>query len=253
MEAVARIKAAPTPEALDTRHQVYSHLLESCPLSREDREGLIARGLGEMDIAGRGYGTLAFLPAFQAVNRMAKALGDRVFGVPGVVRQGGRAYLTRSSGLLIPCRGHDGRIQGIQVRVGMAGVKYAWLSHPEASVGSPIHVPLGSDPGEVVRVTEGPLKADVAFSLGGVPTLGLAGASAGAGLPDLLRRWPGVKRVELALDMDEAGRRATRELKDALEWGGWDVAVLEWGRAYKGIDDCLLARRPIKVASPSDS
>src|SRR4029078_12598001 len=88
--------------------------------------------------------------------------------------------------LLIPVRDERGRILTAQVRSFTPGQpKYRLLSKSPTSA----HVPLGLAPCKVVRVTEGPLKADLlACLVPAVPTIGVTGASAWrAALPALER------------------------------------------------------------------
>jgi hypothetical protein len=97
---------------------------------------------------------------------------------------------------------------------------------------------------DVVRITEGPLKADIASMLSGITTIGLPGVGAWKlALPVLARI--GAKKVLVAFDADarsnpQVARPLTR-IVEALETTGYVVAVEHWpATAGKGIDDVLV-------------
>ena len=58
---------------------------------------------------------------------------------------------------------------------------------------------------------------------------------------DLLKR-EGVKRVILALDSDEAGRKATDALKEKLEAAGIAVRVVSFPEGIKDANELLVSR-----------
>ena len=235
-----------TPESAELRHRAYSGLLAACPLSPRDRKSLLRRGLSRDWVEGAGYGTLSFLAGHKAARRLAEELGEGLFSVPGFIREGAKVRLASGDGLLVPCRGPDGKIQGVQVRTGVKGRKYQWLSHRDASVGSPIHCPAAFRDTSVVRVTEGPLKADVATALDGRYTLGVAGACNWGGLVPLLNGMPRPpSKVQLAFDMDRETNEGVAyqmaQMEEALVRAGYETEVLAWDSGHKGIDDWLLA------------
>jgi hypothetical protein len=114
--------------------------------------------------------------------------------------------------------------------------------------------PAGSAP-DVVRLTEGPLKADVATVLdpGRVLTVAVAGVDLWrAALPVLAALHP--REVRLAFDIDAATNpgvgRALVAACAGMETAGFFVVLERWQTVAghpKGIDDALLAGVPIEV------
>jgi DNA primase len=231
---------------LELRHAAYSALLDQLPLTEAHSLALARRGLGPDAIRGAGYRSLSFLAAKRAAKALRERFGPALSRVPGF--SGDPLPVTRSDGILIPVRTREGLIQALQVRTAEK-FKYLWLSSSAASSGTPVHVPLGVPelvPGRAVRVTEGPLKADVAFHLSGVPTLGVASVTAWKASLAVLRDL-GATEVEIAFDMDRktkdgvAGQLADYRL--ALGREGFKASVLTWPEEHKGLDDWLLAER----------
>ena len=154
-------------------------------------------------------------------------------------------------GLLIPVRDVDGRIVALKIRADQAGdgPRYTTLSskkHGGPGPGAQCHVPL--HPGlatDVVRITEGELKADVATVLSGVLTLGIPGvAQWRMALPILEAFQP--KTILLAWDADWRRNPAVAcSLADAaqeLTQQGYHVQFEYWCPDQgKGIDDVLSA------------
>ena len=118
---------------------------------------------------------------------LREQLGDALLSVPGFILKAGdngRPYLTLAgaAGLLVPVRDPTGRVVALLTRRDDAGNgrgKYLYLSsakHGGPGPGAPPHFPFGfPEAAETVRLTEGALKADLAFALSGLPTVGAAG------------------------------------------------------------------------------
>ena len=93
--------------------------------------------------------------------------GQTVKGVPGFYEDHDGKwtinFTSKNSGILIPIRSMEGKIQGFQIRLDqvMEGRKYIWLSSVKfqngVSSGSPVHV-IGSLDAEQIYLTEGALK-----------------------------------------------------------------------------------------------
>jgi hypothetical protein len=113
----------------------------------------------------------------------------------------------------------------------------------------------------VVRVTEGPLKADVTMALdSGTPTIGVPGTNNTNRLLATLREL-GAKTVVIAYDNE--WQKPPSRARDAnpvlaamnglyvrLRWAGYDVQFERWkyDRRIKGIDDLLFAgEKPIRM------
>lgn len=241
------------PEAdLDLRHDAYSHLLGRLRLTREDGQGLLARGLSRQQVLAGGYKSLPAAAGAALAAELHQRFGDRLFGVPGF-GPGPRLLAPPAGGLLVPCRDVRGRVVALKVRrTSGDGPRYVYLSGgPQCSSGSPVHHPLPPGRGwasDYVRLTEGELKADVASALTGRLTLGLPGVGlwprALAAL-QALDEPPG--RVLVAFDWPDVKSNrsvysAWRRLVDALREHGYDAAAETWdGRPEKGVDDLLVA------------
>jgi hypothetical protein len=249
-----RPELPPPPPVADvqTRDRVYRALLSVLGLSDAHRAGLAARGLTPDAIGQGGYASLPAPASRPAVLRRLRAAldGDIPADVPGL-HQG---KLLGAQGLLIPARDATGAIVALKVRADDASSgKYLWLSSARqggASPGAPCHVPVWTGPVGAVRVTEGPLKADVATRLSGRLTLGVPGVTAVRSAVPALRAL-GATRVVLAWDSDAAsnahvGRSLARAV-EVMREEGFGVALETWAPEHKGIDDALAAGAHIET------
>lgn len=243
----------------------YRALLGGLPLSRDDREGLRARGLDDQTIDAGGYRSLAVEARARLARRIIEEVGeDTARAVPGVVWKegdGGRGWWSvgGSPGLLVPVRDLEGHVVALKVRrrdVDPGQQRYLYLSSARAGGASALaalHVPTVAARADapLLVVTEGELKADVATHLLGAPVVGLPGVSSYA-LAVQLAGVLGVRRVAVAFDMDRLLNRfvarASRDLVAALRSAGHDAEVWRWDPARKGIDDHLLAEMEVRRA-----
>ena len=167
----------------------------------------------------------------------------------------------RTSGILIPYRGVDGLIQGLQIRLDRplrkegdppdkGGAKYLWLASTSkpmgTSSGSPIHF-VGDPCSRVVYVTEGALKADIAHVLMNRTFAATGGAGCTSQLDslfDFLRR-NGTEEIIEAEDMDKYSNKGVNQGASKLyllaKKHGLACRRLTWNPNYKGIDDWQLA------------
>ncbi len=243
-------------------NRAYSALLATLPLLHVHREVLRNRGLKDAEIDRRGYRTMLVQGRARRASTLHQDFGNDLLSVPGfVVRQdrSGRPYLTiaGSAGLLIPIRNLAGRIVAFLVRrddTKDGEGKYSYLSsvrHGGPGSGSPVHVPLGIiAPAETIRLTEGGLKADVAFALSGLPTVGAAGLAWRPSL-DALHAL-GCKTVRLAFDADALDNahvaRALADCHAALDSAGLAVELERWDKTDgKGIDDLFAAGKTPEI------
>jgi hypothetical protein len=240
----------------DLLDRAYSALLSLLHLLPRHREALKRRGLADAEIDRCGYRTFGTSGRAARAKALRAELGDALLSIPGFVTkkgQDGEPYLTiaGAAGLLVPVRDPAGRIVALLSRRDdepRQGGKYTYLSSARAggpSPGAPPHVPLGvTVPCPVCRLTEGALKAHVAFFLSGLPTVGAAGLAWRPAL-DVLRQL-GCQTVRLAFDADALDNphvaRALNDCADGAEEAGMAVELERWDRADgKGIDDLLAA------------
>ena len=248
-----------------TIHQTFTMLLSLLTLSKKHREHLrTVRGLTEQQIDELGYKST---PPFYLCRKLAGQLlekGCTLQGVPGFYQKDGHwtvKFYTKTAGILIPVRGIDGLIRGLQIRLDVPikdenddpdkqGAKYIWLS----SVGKPMGVSSGSpvyfvgDPmARVVFVTEGFLKADVAHYLMIRSFAAIAGANISAQLELLfsLLKQNGTEIIMEAADMDkyrnEQVDKGVSQIYLMAKKCGLSYKRLTWNPNYKGVDDWQLA------------
>jgi hypothetical protein len=254
--APGRVVAAEShAEDLALRNEVYTVLLNAQELSTTHFDDPRRRGLSAEEITRRGYRTADAGRLRQATDELLNQHGrDRLLTVPGFDERGGRVVFRPTDGLLIPVRQTGGAIAAIKVRHDDArgGPGYSWASSRSASCGNVVHVPLGV-PGhcEIIRLTEGELKADVATVLSRTPTISAPGV-ANWHLAVPVFKDLGARRVLLAMDRD--GKRGTLAAVEKALYGltpeGFDVWAEWWdGALGKGIDDLLAAGRQPEVVS----
>ena len=136
----------------DVIDRTYQEMLSLLTLNDKHQEDLKKRGLTKEQIEIQRYRSV---PLFGIKNMVQKLLesGQTVKGVPGFYEdQDGKwtiNFTSKNSGILIPIRSMEGKIQGFQIRLDqvMEGRKYIWLSSVKfqngVSSGSPVHV-IGS-------------------------------------------------------------------------------------------------------------
>lgn len=248
-----------------TVHQTFTMLLDMLTLSKQHREHLrTVRGLTEQQIDELGYKST---PPFYLGRKLAERLiekGCTVEGVPGFYKKDGHwtvKFYTKTAGILIPVRGIDGLIRGLQIRLDTPikdenddpdkmGTKYIWLSSVGkpmgVSSGSPVHF-VGDTKARVVFVTEGFLKADVAHYLMNRSFAAIAGANNTAQLELLfsLLKQNGTEMIMEAADMDkyrnEQVDKGASQIYMLAKKSGLSYKRLTWNPNYKGVDDWQLA------------
>jgi hypothetical protein len=240
----------------DTLHAVYSALLGRLTLSKAHREALQARGLADGAIDRAGYRTLPSQGRPRIVRDLREPFENKLLRVPGFVVKEGRSgrYLTLRgpAGLIVPCRDRGGHIVALKVRRDDAGEgrsRYCYMSsagHGGPGPGAPVHCPAGTpEAADLVRMTEGELKADVVHALTKLPTVSVPGVSSWRTCLAVLKEL-GCKTVRLAFDADAGDNptvaRALAGCADALAAAGFAVELERWAAADgKGLDDLLTA------------
>jgi hypothetical protein len=233
----------PPPQTADGDccHRVYAALLQQLPLSEEHRQDLGRRGLPDAEIDRRGYGSLRNVDRGRAARVVHQQLGDAVLGVSGFVQgEFGITLQGEATGLLVPVRDVQGRVQAIKIRRA-SDPKYLYLTGgPDGpSPGSPVHVPLGvTPPAPVVRVTEGELKADVCQVLDGTPTIGVPGVTQWRGILPLLKVLQ-ARTVVLAYDAPDVHTKPpvfeqAEALWLTLKGEGFEVEMEDWYEPAQG-------------------
>jgi len=249
----------PTPKqinraASNTIHQTYSMLLSMLNLAKSHREQLLSRGLSQEQITEFNYKSV---PAFGQQRLCTKLLqsGCTLEGVPGFFRENGEWNVKlKAPGILIPVRGIDGKIAGIQIRLDkpINNRKYIWFSSPDldggASSGAPVHF-IGDPTAKRIFVTDGALKGAVAHILTGYTFVCLPGAKSLGGLNDLLLQLKSNGTTE-ALEAfninkltDKKAAESAAKLREKLSFYGFKVTSAIWSNeSLNGVDDYYLQR-----------
>lgn len=263
-------REVPQSERADAReiHRTFSAMMSALPLTPAHREHLrVRRGLTDEQIRQFGFRST---PPQQLCRTLARRLAEQGYtikGVPGFyVDDWGKwtvKFHQRTAGILIPIRGVDGLLCGLQTRLDRpirdkddppdkVGIKYLTLSSTGRKMGttsrSPVHF-VGDPNSRVVYVTEGALKADIAHALTGRTFAATIGANNTAGLDDLFSFLSrnGTEEIIEAEDMDKCHNKAVRQgaskVHQLVLKHGLVCRQLVWDPAYKGIDDWQLALR----------
>lgn len=275
-------------------HSVYISLLESLPLAPEHRKNLNARGLSDKEIEAGMYKSLP-LKRKDIAEKIARQFEGNLSGVPGFwYNEGAKAWeLAGKTGIVIPVWNYEGKINALKVRVDKPShpsAKYLLLSsNPKTdkstretkypggtSARIVAHFPIGRPKKiEVIRITEGELKADIASSLTNVYTVSIPGVSTWRMGVEIAREIRPSK-ILLAFDSDKGkplnieegdnlayGRKpkddlpsmystlpdkedyivgkSTASLYLSLKEAGFNVVIEDWPeKAGKGIDDVLI-------------
>ena len=185
-------------------------------LKETHRRNLLLRGLTLNEVRQmeeRGFLSTDDENSVTIARKLLKK-GFRLDGVPGffINRDGDweAAYYRKNNGYLCPVRDGKERIIGFQIRldVPLKERKYLWFTSSGlergTSSGSPAGM-FGKIKDGTVYVTEGILKAEIAWMCTGNPYIGVPGVSNHKGLETVLRKLKeqGLKRVYECYDMDK--------------------------------------------------
>jgi len=260
----ASIDKAPDQEI----HRTLTALLSLLTLTPAHREHLrTVRGLTDDEISGFGFKSTPPSKLCRTLTEHLIKQGCRVQGVPGFyVNDYGKwtvKFYQRTSGIVIPLRGVDGLLHGLQIRLDhpirdendppdKVGSKYLPLTSSGKSQGvtsgSPVHF-VGDPHARVVYVTEGALKADIVHALTGRTFVATMGANNINGLDELFSFLSrnGTEEIIEAEDMDkhrnEGVYRGACAVQRLAKKHGLSCHQLNWNPNYKGIDDWQLALR----------
>ena len=257
-------RAATTPTSAtareadaETKHAVYTGLMELCPLMPEHGALLTGPGHGLTADQARRYGTLPGDSRAKCATLVQRHGRDAILSVPGFVEKDGR-IVARGAGIILPTRDAQGRIVAIDVRREQpkpGEAKYFKLSSGKvggASSGTPAHVarPAELRNDRTVYVAEGVKKADVAADALGCVVIGVVGHSTWDRALAILDELAEAGAVEcvIALDRDTkpetaaAVDRSRQQLAARAAALGYAVRVAAWdGATAKGLDDVLQA------------
>jgi putative DNA primase/helicase len=265
--AVKPFRPPPARAHSDTLHEVYSALLTDPRLAFRDAnlEDLWRRGMPVNEALRRLYASMPIRGRGDIAAELAGRFGkETLLSVPGFfVNDRNELGIAAFPGLVIPSRDPTGRIVALIVRPDKPPDpkhKYLYVSSANRDgpgPGAPAHVPLGvAGPVETVRLTEGPLKADLATILSDVPTIAAAGVTNWRPCLKVLKAIA-AKTVRMAFDADwrvnALVAQAMIACVEAIAAEGLAVEFETWDPADgKGIDDLLAGGKAPQVLAGDD-
>lgn len=258
-----RSKEAERYASRQETHDFYAWVLENYRLTQEDRDYLIAEGVKDLS----DYGTFPYVDKYYC-HTVPNEFKE---GIPGLYKSlnNKRNYINLwTYGLYRAIRGVDGLIIGIEIRLSEhCKQRLIALSDNKKEVKVGKYKPLTSagknkgisaDPknygfikgevsGNVLLITEGMKKAQIASEILGIDAVGVRGVGLwGKLVNDFERRFEGYSEVIIAYDSDWKHNPMVAQQRKALikafkEKQYLTVKTLEWdfSDATKGIDDAL--------------
>lgn len=246
---------------IETRHRVYSALLNHLTLASDHKQNLLDRGLTEEAIFKFQYRTTP-LVGHETIAKTLVLEGLELYGVPGFYRgENGRWTMHFPlRGIMIPCRDREGRIQSLHIRLDKKmkrGGKFLTFSTPEQLDGAAAenwcHVvgPVR----ESILLIEGYMKADIVHHFTGQTVIAIPGVTSIRHLKLVLDELIalGVRHVMTCFDMDYLKNwhvdEANRNLTLMLGCLPITFGTYLWVPDYNGLDDyiwefCLERRQP---------
>lgn len=260
------------------RSSVYDRLVSECTLSQVHRNKLKERGLTDEQINQFKFRSVPIVGMKTVSDKVmlvdtefpsTQYLKLKNWQVPGfyTTKDGDTRIVKTDSGILIPVVWYNGLISCFQIRFDDNDkkenfVRYKYLSSSglkdgvSVTGGDNIHF-VGFDfskyeTPEVVTLTEGALKADVASALSGnKPFIAVLGVNAQSKLDEALQylKEHGTKTINIAFDMDYQDKpevaRALKSVEEKVKNAGLTPKKLVWDKKYKGIDDFLKSKADI--------
>lgn len=242
----------------------YRTLLSLCSLSKSHFNDLKKRGLTENEITLGMYKSVPIYCINSIIEKMVEK-GCKFKGVPGFYydsksNQWKLNITTKTFGYFVPYIDIDGYVCGIQIRLtSKCKRRYLWLSSSflnlGTSSGSPIHFKSCNNKNEVIYLTEGALKANVAAYLGNRTFIAVAGVNAQTQLEKSLiaLKNRGLKTIVDVFDADciinKYVESARNKIKDTCNTLGIEYKRLDWSLKYgKGIDDFLYFQKRRRIS-----
>ena len=239
----------------EVRDNTYSNLLSLLTLCPTHQSALKERGLKSEEMELLCYRTTPTTRLKRIVTELLER-GCILDGVPGFYCQkdSGQWVLDiRGSGIMLPDRNLLGQIEAIQVRLDKVyNQKFYNLTSVDQYYGTqskccPHYVGV-HEGDEVVCLTEGVMKSDLAYSFAqGSPYecgfVGLTGIPSYSQYERALEELDsiGVKRINVMVDSDYQVKEEVRKARDRyIEMGaaaGFEMAPITWTQKQKGVDD----------------
>lgn len=234
---------------------IYQKLFKSLTLSPSAIKHLKARGLDDKEIEDLEYKSYYPNEDSKVIEDLHKEFGEDLYNVPGFIKNKEEkpSLNVFQEGILIPIRFPEGNIHGIKVRWlnSWSSKRYMLLTTKGGSYFRDLfHFPKGfHNQLDLIRITEGELKADLATLFSGIYTIGCPGVfSLSAPLEFLTKHCPSAKII-LSPDFGDIYNNGIAEKVlqdiDDYEQAGFKVFLEAWltneNGMPKGIDDALKA------------
>lgn len=226
-ESEAKKSKASELASVDQRDVTYKAFLKLLTLASVHEENLKNRGLNDEQIKKYGFKSVPALGKFTIPDILSKE-GVTLLGVPLFYKENGKiaVNLGNKSGFYIPVKNLYGQILGLQVRLDVVkekGCRYIWVASwfdnylmekGSSLSGVPKFHHVGFESGlrekhiPALAITEGPLKADIAYELlrYKMPIIALCGLGNQMGLYkeiEMLQKEYGLKKVIDLTDQDK--------------------------------------------------
>lgn len=261
------------------KDKTYSHLLSELKLSEKHRNDLLDRGFTEEEISLCGYvtypraNTEGFTEELFQIPKTLISQQCELYGVPGFYKTKNKSAWTmmkNKGGIMVPYRNFFNEITGIQIRkddedlyrdpeegkmeskymfFSSAGYKDGCKSSAQAHFAcdficdkeNKLQHPLIRK--GVITITEGAMKADLAFCISGIPFIGFPGVS--VVIPVLEKIIPllrdiGVHTIAIAYDMDRVTNINVSEclykVKQFVLSQGMNCQEVTWSKEIVNLD-----------------
>lgn len=237
---------------LDLFNEVYAYLLDQLVLHESHIEDLDKRGIDERTARNLGYKSL--LTAYDQdilTRQLNRTFQHKLAKIPGFrpcqEKPNYYQFAIDPKGLIIPLRNHLDQIISLKTRRAIAPKYILWSTRGGPSAGTPVHCPY-TPPSNIdtLRITEGEIKADIAWRKTGVYTVSIPGVNAWpSALPVIEELKP--KKILLSFDypdvLSKGGvARLLRLFAEELNKNGHEIGLETWDTSNpnaKGIDDAL--------------
>lgn len=244
------------------RSQTNSAFLSECTLSEKHRQNLLERGFSEAGIVNAGYMSYPKKTDLQDICFRILQQGCELKGVPMFYRDKNNKWTAQysKSGILVPYRDFNNRIQGFQVRIDDELIepdepKYKWISskYRKDGCGAKTFIHYACDfawdvnaqvfkpiiRNNTVVVTEGGMKGELFYHLTGQATIALPGVNCTDLFTKELKKLKkiGVKNIVLAYDMDFLTNihvmTALSKIREIVLREDFKYTILTWDAAMK--------------------
>jgi uncharacterized protein DUF5906 len=259
LSRIKQMSKKSNPKKTDRVSSIYLAMLQLLAITPDHRKQLNNRGFDDTEIERLNYKTFP-LSRNALVIRLADVFDNDLSGVPGFWQdERGTWQLAGKPGIIFPVYGIDGEISALKVRVDKPSVpsqKYLLLSsNPKAdrvqgvqkypggtSAKATCHFPLDRpEKLDVLRITEGEIKADLTTLLSPQYTMAIPGVALWKMAIDAIKELQPAK-VLLAWDSDKEEARNVEGITDRAYGGIRDAATYFGAELPKDSEDFFIGK-----------